>query len=378
MAEERKKRQRNRRLFPRRGYVLFLIGILVGFLIFAFISTIFGESGVKAIEFLYTSEKQSWIEEITPRFEQWYFETHGERIHVKLTVTGTHDSVIQILWGNIKPVAWSPASSIWIPYLNLMWQKLGYEGEIATDNWNRTVLSPVVIAGWKTLIEEYNISSFRDLFELTEVYDFKFGHPDPRDSNGGTMAVALEFSEAARKEPSELHIDDFKDESVLDFVSVLESQAVYYGKSTGFFGRWAVENGPSAISFFSVYESVVLDNAFKAKAKWGDALIAVYPENGTLFTDHPYVILNAPWVEPWQSDVAKQYLSYLLDEDSQLRAQQYGFRPVNQNVPINTTIFNEENGVRANIADVPKLSPLSGEALEAIFTIWIKVKNQGT
>ncbi|MFQ6068716.1 MAG: extracellular solute-binding protein [Candidatus Bathyarchaeia archaeon] len=371
------KRKRRFRLFPKRGYILLLVGILIGFLLFALISIIFGEVRVKAIEFLYTSEKQSWIEEITPLFEQWYFEEYGERIYVKLTVTGTHDSVIQILWGNVKPVAWSPASSIWIPYLNLMWQKLGYQEKIAPDNWNRTVLSPVVIAGWKSLIEQYNITSFRDLYDLTKIYDFKFGHPDPRDSNGGTMAVALEFAEAARKKPEELEIEDFKDESVLEFVSTLESQAVYYSKSTGFFGRWAAERGPSQIHFFSVYESVVLDNALKAEKKWGEPLVAVYPKYGTLFTDHPFVILDAPWVEPWQKDIAQLYLSFLLREDSQRKAQQYGFRPANPNVSLNTTIFNEANGVRADITDVPRLNPLPGEALEALFTVWIKVKNQG-
>ncbi|UCB59942.1 MAG: extracellular solute-binding protein [Candidatus Bathyarchaeota archaeon] len=372
-----RKGKRRIRLFPKRGYILFLVGILVGFLIFALISAIFEGVGVRAIEFLYTSEKQSWLEEVTPIFEHWYFTEYGERISIKLTVTGTHDSVVQILWGNVKPVAWSPASSIWIPYLNLMWEKLGNQEKIAPDIWNRTVLSPLVIAGWRSLIEDHSIASFNDLFDLARIHDFKYGHPDPRDSNGGTMAVALEFAEAAQKLPENLTIDDFKDESILELVSLLESKAVYYGRSTGFFGRWAAENGPSSISFFSVYENVVLDNSLKAEKKWGQALVAIYPENGTLFTDHPFVILDAPWVESWQKEVAQQYLSFLLSNDNQLKAQQYGFRPANPNVFLNTTIFNESNGVRANITDVQRLNPLEGEALEALFTVWIKVKNQG-
>jgi len=374
---EREKKRKKFKLFPKRGYILLLIGILIGFLLFTLISVIFEKGGANAIEFLYTSEKQSWIEEVTPLFEQWYFEKHGERVRIELTVTGTHDSVIQILWGNVKPVAWSPASSIWIPYLNFMWKNLGNQEGIASDNWNRTVLSPVVIAGWESLIKQHNITGFTDLYELARTDDFKFGHPDPRDSNGGTMIVALEFAEAARKEPEALEIDDFTDESVLEFVRTLESKAVYYSKSTGFFGRWAALNGPSAISYFGVYENGVIDNALKAEKKWGDALVAIYPENGTLFTDHPFVILDAPWVEPWQKEVAREYLAFLLKEESQQKAQQYGFRPANPDVPLNTAIFNEENGVRANITDVAKLNPLRGEALEALFTVWIKVKNQG-
>jgi Ca-activated chloride channel family protein len=122
---------------------------------------------------------------------------------------------------------------------------------------------------------------------------------------------------------------------------------------------------------------VVLDNALKAEKKWGEALVAVYPEAGTLYTDHPFVILDAPWVEDWQKDVASEYLAFLLREDNQEIAQNYGFRPANPNVPLNTTIFSEQNGVQADISEIPKLSPLSGEALEALFTVWVKVKNQG-
>lgn len=258
-----------------------------------------------------------------------------------------------------------------------MFQRLGYKGKIAPDDWEPLVLSPVVIAGWKSLVENYNIYSFRDLYQLAKTTEFKFGHPDPRDSNGGTMAVALEFAEAARKKPEELSIDDFKDEYVLEFVSTLESKAVYYGKSTGFFGRWAAENGPSAISFFSVYENVVLDNSLKAERKWGEPLVAIYPKDGTLLSDHPFVILNAPWVEPWQKEVAEQYLFFLLREENQHKAQQYGFRPANLDVPLNTTIFNEANGVLEDMGKVPILNPLPGEALDALFTVWIKVKNQG-
>ena len=366
-----------RGLFPKRGYILLLVGILIGFLLFSLISYIFARGGITVIEFLYTSEKQSWIEEVTPKFEQWYFENFNQRIYVKLIVTGTHDSVTQILWGNVKPIIWSPASSIWVPYINLQWRNLGYEGKIALDDWKPLVLSPVVLAGWKSLSERYNITSFRDLYQLAISAEwFKFGHPDPRDSNGGTMAVVLEFAEAARKKPEELTINDFKDESVLEFVSTLESKAVYYGKSTGFFGKWAAENGPSAISFFSVYENVVLDSSLTAQKKWGDSLVAIYPKDGTLMSDHPFVILNAPWVDEWETEIAEKYLAFLLNEENQRKAQQYGFRPVNPNVPIDTSIFNEANGVQEKIP-VPILDPLPGEALDALFTVWTRVKSPG-
>jgi len=82
--------------------------------------------------------------------------------------------------------------------------------------------------------------------------DYKYGHPDPLLSNGGVMAEVLEFVDALDEKPDQFVIDDFMDETALNFVRTIESKAVNYEKSTGFFGRWAALNGPTAIDCFTV------------------------------------------------------------------------------------------------------------------------------
>jgi Ca-activated chloride channel family protein len=383
----RKTRGRRLRLFPKQGYIMLLIGILIGFMVFLAVSSIMyrggtggaGQEGLPShinFTFLYTSEKQGWIEEVTPSFEQWFFERFNITVNVELVVTGSHDSVNLILQESAQPTAWSPASSIWIPYLNQKWVNLGKGQEIAKDS-TPLVLSPVVIAGWSSFFEENNVNSFKDLYQLAEDgTDYKYGHPDPRLSNGGVMAEVLEFAEALGKKPEEFDADDFQNENAKNFVKIIESKAVMYGKSTGFFGRWAAENGPSAIDCFAVYESVVISNSEKASQKWGDSLVAVYPEDGTLLSDHPFVILDAPWVSEYQKFAASQYLFYLLQEQNQDKAQDYGFRPANPNVPLNEEVFNEKNGVEFEIK-IPTYRPLSGEVMEILFTVWSDVKNPG-
>ena len=271
--------KRRRRLFPRQGYVMLLAGILIGFLLFSAISLLFpkggpsgtGDGGLPSsiqLDFLNTSEKQSWIEEVTPEFEQWFFDQSNITIEVRHIPTGSHDSVNTILWESEQPTAWSPASSIWIPYLNQKWRGLGHSEDIAKDS-APLVLSPIVIAGWNSFFQEYNITGFTDLNQLTDDgITYKFGHPDPLLSNGGVTAVALEFSEALGKQPDQVEVGDFLNATALDFVRTIESNAVYYGKSTGFFGKWAAENGPAAIDCFTVYESIVIDNSLKAQNKW--------------------------------------------------------------------------------------------------------------
>ena len=382
-----RRNKRRLRLFPKQGYIMLLIGILIGFMVFLAVSSITyrrgtggtGQEGLPSsisFTFLYTSEKQGWLEEVTPSFEQWFFERFNITVNVELVVTGSHDSVNLILQESAKPTVWSPASSIWIPYLNQKWLSLGNEKEIAKDS-TPIVLSPVVIAGWASFFEEYNVTSFEDLYQLAAGGTaFKYGHPDPLLSNGGVMAEVLEFVDALDKHPEDFTVDDFTNQDALEFVRLIESNAVMYGKSTGFFGRWAAENGPDAIDCFAVYESVVISNSEKATQKWGDSLIAVYPEDGTLLSDHPFVILDAPWISEYQKFAASQYLFYLLQEENQDKAQDYGFRPANPNVPLNAEVFNEKNGVEFEI-NVTTYRPLSGESMENMFTIWPSVKNPG-
>ena len=382
-----RRNKRRLRLFPKQGYILMLIGILIGFMIFLAVSAIVsqgvdGGSGQEGLPssinftFLYTSEKDGWIKDVTPAFEQWFFERFGITVHVELIVTGSHDSVNLILHESSQPTAWSPASSIWIPYLNQKWSELGKGQAIATDS-TPLVLSPVVIAGWASFFENNNVTNFKDLYRLAnEGTDFKYGHPDPLLSNGGVMAEVLEFAEALGKKPEEFEFSDFSNDEALEFVRAIESKTVNYGKSTGFFGKWASENGPTAIDCFTVYESVVISNAETATTKWGDSLVAIYPEDGTLLSDHPYVILNATWVSEYQKFAASQYLYYLLQETNQDTAQEYGFRPANPSVPLDVNVFNEENGVAFEIK-VPTYRPLSGESMENLFTVWASVKNPG-
>ena len=363
-----------------------MVGILVGFLVFSSVSLAFfqftrpatvGEMPKKIeFEFLYTSEKQGWIEEVTPEFERWFLERFGVEVSVRLTVTGTHKSVNLILLGSEKPTVWSPASSIWISYLNSMWRSQGHVEDIAQD-WTPLVLSPIVIAGWRSFIETYKVAGFADLYrDAVGGVDFKYGHPDPQLSNGGAMVAILEFAEAAGKKPEDLSTDDLKRESVLDFVRTIESKAVMYGESTGFFGAWAAENGPSAISLFGVYENVVIENSLKAERKWNDPIMAVYPKEGTLLSDHPFVILNAEWVGKWERFAAGQYLLYLLKDDVQGLAQKHGFRPANPSVPLDQNLFSVQNGVQYELT-VPVLKPLQGEVMKALLTAWVAVKNPG-
>ena len=92
--------------------------------------------------------------------------------------------------------------------------------------------------------------------------------------------------------------------------------------------------------------------------------------------DHPFVIFNGTWVDPWQRFAAGQYLYFLLQPENQEIAQEHGFRPAISSVHLDEEVFNPLNGVQYEV-EVPVLKPLKGEVMEAIFTAWVRVRNTG-
>src|SRR2546428_13546940 len=55
-------------------------------------------------------------------------------------------------------------------------------------------------------------------------------------------------------------------------------------------------------------------------------LVAIYPREGTLAADHPYAVLNAPWVTAAKRQAAEAFLRFLERPDTQARFQAPGFR----------------------------------------------------
>lgn len=368
----------------RRGYLLLLTGVMMGLLLGVLIARVYGyrasvaPSGTpEKIEliFLLTSEKEAWINAIKPLFEEYFREKHGIELELKLYVTGSHETVNLMLSGSVKPDVWSPASSIWVPYLEEKWKKI-HGGDIVGE-WYPIALSPLVLAGWSDLITKYNVRGFIDLYSLAKAgVDFKYGHTDPLLSNSGLMTLLLEVCEVLNKTPDQLTLEDVRSPTVLEIVRTVESKAVFYGKSTGFFGEWAAENGPQAISLFAVYENIVISTAAKARAKWGVDIVAVYPRIGVLYSDHPLVTIDAEWVDPWKKLASRELLLFLLQPRIQELAQRFGFRPVNPLVQLDESVFNESNGVLREIR-AKALKPPKGDVLEAILEVWVEVRNPG-
>src|SRR5207302_4505244 len=67
-------------------------------------------------------------------------------------------------------------------------------------------------------------------------------------------------------------------------------------------------------------------------------LVAVYPKDGTLFSDSPLFVLNAPWVAPKQQTAAHAFETFVLQPENQRRVLQFNFRPANPSVAVGAPI----------------------------------------
>jgi Ca-activated chloride channel family protein len=93
---------------------------------------------------------------------------------------------------------------------------------------------------------------------------------------------------------------------------------------------------PRVMSGLIVEEKSVLDyNQGRLGAAPGSAaqesppqvpLVATYPPDGTVLSDHPYVVLNTSWVDDAKRVAADGFLQFLQSDQAQAAFQQAGFR----------------------------------------------------
>jgi Ca-activated chloride channel family protein len=300
---------------------------------------------------------------------------------VIITPIGSGKGTIQVANAASKPAVWSPASRFWIPILNRLWAT-NHDNQIADPQESGSpslVVSPSIIATWESYVNENNISGFNDLRELANTDpDFTFAHTDPFESNSGFGAVIMETAVAAGKNPEDLTLDDLSNDEVQKWMRELESAAIQYGSSTGFLGKLMASEGPAKLKAAIIYENLVIE---KNKEITDDKMVAIYPTEGTLLNDHPYAILDAPWVSDLDKQLARDFLDFLLLEETQIKAIEEGFRPA---VPIDTSIqeyreaFTEENGVKESLEGITiySVGNIDSKILEKIPDLWSATRSR--
>jgi len=331
--------------------------------------------------FTYGSEKEAWVKAVTDDFHKKQPRiASGKFIRIKAVPKGSGECLDELVQGTGKAHLTSPASAAFIKLGNAQWRaKTGKDLIGPTDN---LVLSPVVIAMWQPMAEALGWPGkpvgWSDILSLStdpqgwaahgypQWGRFKFGHTHPEFSNSGLISLFAEVYAATGKTTGLTMADVAKPETAR-FLSDIESSIVHYGKSTGFFGPKMFVNGPAYLSASVVYESTVIE-AYSQKPAPQFPIVAIYPKEGTFWSDHPVGIVEREWVTPEHREAAKQYLAFLLDRPQQERALQFGFRPALAEVPLGGPI-DAAHGVNPREPQTTLEVP-GVEVMDAVTRLW--------
>jgi Ca-activated chloride channel family protein len=343
--------------------------------------------GALVVRLDYGSEKKTWMDEMIARYHQTNPKTRsGAPIFIDATAMGSGEIVQAVLTGARRPHVFSPASDVYLTLLNQYWSAEGGASKIIAPPGDDLLLSPIVIAMWRPMAEALGWPNkqigWADIIAIgqdpkgwdslghPEWGRFKLGHTHPKLSNSGLLAVLAEAYAGAKKTRA-LSEQDLMKPEVQQFLSGVEATLVHYGKSTNFFADKMLSRGPGYISAAVLYENVVIESYNKPRDE-PSPIVAIYPAEGTFWSDHPYSILNASWVNDEEREAAESFLSFLKERPQQERALALGFRPADTNIAIGSPI-DAAHGADAKqpqtLLDVP-----SGPTLLKLLEVWESTK----
>jgi Ca-activated chloride channel homolog len=271
-----------------------------------------------------------------------------------------------------RPVIWSPAAASWGAVLNHRLEQAGRD-PMATEA-TSFMLTPLVIAMPRPMAEALGWPDapigFADILALTReqqgwgAYDhpewgpFRLGKTNPNFSTSGLSAL-IGQAYAATGKVEGLSLEDLARPETQDFARGVESAVVHYGDITmTFMNNWyrADQRGNpyGYVSAVAVEEKTVIDyNLGNPDGVLDEGevprpprvpLVAIYPTEGTVYSDNPLIVLDADWVEPAQAEGARRFIEFVQRPENQRRVLEYGFRPGNPEVPVGDPV-SPANGV---------------------------------
>ena len=343
------------------------------------IEDILGDPGdCLVVDMSVSPEKIDLLTDLARTFNRSGVEVDGECVFVRpqSKSSGLGASLLTNGWNEDaegpQPVIWSPASSAWGAIVDQRRTEAGDE-PIAGEG-TPFMLTPLVIAMPEPMAEALGYPDepigFTDIFELSTSGEgwAAFGHPEwgpfrlgktnPNFSTSGLSALIAQ-SYAATGKTEGLTTEDLAEQDVIDFATGVESAVVHYGDTTLTFlnNLYRADQRGNSFSYASavaVEEKSVIDynrGNPDGVLQPGEEprpprvpLVAIYPEEGTLYSDNPFFVLDAEWVSDAEREAAGLFGEFVQEADNQERVLEYGFRPGNPEVAIGAPVT-ADNGV---------------------------------
>jgi Ca-activated chloride channel family protein len=350
-----------------------------------------------------SSEKIQLLGDLADEFNASGAEVKGRCVWVEVQkkASGAAEQALANGWDTEtdgpEPTIWSPASAAWGQVLNRRLAERG-EAPMAPEDPTPFMLTPLVIAmpqpmaealgwpdqpiGWADVLAMARNPEGWAAKGHPEWGPFRLGKTNPNFSTSGLSALIAQ-NYAATGKTSGLTTEDLQRPEVQQYGEDIESAVVHYGDITmTFLDNWyradrrgtgltyasavAVEE-KSVIDYNAGNPDGVLDPGEEARPP-RVPLVAIYPTEGTLYSDNPLFILDAPWVSAKQKAAAEEFQEFVSTPENQAKVLEYGFRPGNPEVAVGDPVT-ADNGVDPTkpetLLDVPE-----GEVLTGLLDNW--------
>jgi Ca-activated chloride channel homolog len=300
-----------------------------------------------------------------------------------------------------RPDVWSPASSSWTALLRQRTTAQDRPDLVGDAELPSIAQTPLVIAMPQPMAEALGWPQeqlgWGDVVALARDPQgwgslgrpwgqFKLGKTHPGFSTSGLHATVGAYF-AATGLSSDLSDADLARPEVQEYVRGVEQSVVHYGDTTLTFlsnlqKADAAGQGLSYVSAVTVEEKSVWDynqgNPTGDPRTLGQAppprtpLVAIYPEEGTLVSDNPWVVLQADWVDDAKRAVAGAFLEHVQGRAAQERFAAAGFRGFDG---ATGPLITQENGL---LADQPAvtLRPPAPPVLAAVQASWESLRKR--
>jgi Ca-activated chloride channel family protein len=349
-----------------------------------------------------SSEKVTLLTELAADFNATGPEVDGQCVAITIhrVASGGATTLLAEGWdeagvGIPAPVLWSPASSAWGAVLN---QRLEEQGRPPmVGDYRRIMLTPLVLGmprpmaealgwpeadiGWSDVLALAQDPEGWGRYGHPEWGPFRLGKTNPNFSTSGLSAtIAIYY--AATGSTSGLTLDDVGSSSVGEFVRGVESATVHYGDTTLTFldnmlredlsGRpltYASAVAVEEVSIIAYNRGDPADQGLEDPTPPNVPLVAVYPKEGTLFSDNPAFVVDAEWATDLQKEAASRFVDFVVDDpEIQAKALDFGFRPGNPAVPIGDPI-SAANGLNPSQPET-ELEVPEPQVLAALVDSW--------
>jgi Ca-activated chloride channel family protein len=200
---------------------------------------------------------------------------------------------------------------------------------------------------------------------------FRWSHASASTATG-LLTLTAEFY-AATDKLDNLTVADVESEAALQLVTEIEATVNRYGAESEdrVITRNLAAGGRLLDAFVTQEQKVIFFNQHSPNTR----LVAIYPEEGTFWMDHPLILLDGPWVTDAQRRVFRDFARFVGEEEQQRQVLAQGYRPAEVAVPLDA----EESLLRAEFnvdPDEPStlLQVPSPGVVEAIQDAWLLTK----